>query len=203
MAFCPFLPVDTIPLTLGAYRAIVDQAPILIWRSDKTGACNYFNERWLNFTGRSFEQEKGDGWSKGVHPDDLEQCLKTYLEAFSKREKFQMQYRLRRRDEVYRWVSDCGVPFTDENEEFSGYIGSCIDVTDSVEFAVFMKKAQEKELKTLRGLLPICASCKKIRDDRGYWNRIEVYIREHSEADFSHGICPDCAKKLFPEVSDG
>jgi FixJ family two-component response regulator len=55
------------------------------------------------------------------------------------------------------------------------------------------------EVKTLSGLLPICASCKKIRDDKGYWNQIEVYIREHSRAEFSHGLCPDCARKLYPE----
>ena len=56
------------------------------------------------------------------------------------------------------------------------------------------------EVKTLSGLLPICASCKKIRDDKGYWNQIEIYIRNHSNAEFSHGICPDCAKKLYPEL---
>lgn len=55
-------------------------------------------------------------------------------------------------------------------------------------------------VKKLSGLLPICASCKKIRDDKGYWNQIETYIRAHSEADFSHGICPECAKKLYPEI---
>ncbi|MFO7601408.1 MAG: hypothetical protein R6X27_16615 [Candidatus Desulfacyla sp.] len=54
------------------------------------------------------------------------------------------------------------------------------------------------EVKTLRGFLPICANCKKIRDDRGYWNRIEAYIEEHSDAQFSHGICPECARKLYP-----
>jgi hypothetical protein len=56
-----------------------------------------------------------------------------------------------------------------------------------------------QEIKILRGFLPICASCKKIRDDSGYWNQMEAYIRDHSEAEFSHGICPECAKKLYPE----
>ncbi len=65
-----------------------------------------------------------------------------------------------------------------------------------------MREEKEKalsELKVLSGLLPICASCKKVRDDKGYWNQIEVYIQDHSEAEFSHGICPDCMKKLYPE----
>lgn len=58
------------------------------------------------------------------------------------------------------------------------------------------------EVKTLSGFLPICASCKKIRDDKGYWNQIEAYISEHSEAEFSHGICPECSKKLYPDIYD-
>ena len=58
------------------------------------------------------------------------------------------------------------------------------------------------EVKTLSGLLPICSSCKKIRDDNGYWNQIEIYIREHSKADFTHSVCPECAKKLYPEFHD-
>jgi hypothetical protein len=57
------------------------------------------------------------------------------------------------------------------------------------------------QVKTLKGLLPICSACKNIRDDKGYWNQIELYIKDHSEAEFSHGICPDCAKKLYPELS--
>jgi PAS domain S-box-containing protein len=61
-------------------------------------------------------------------------------------------------------------------------------------------RAALDKVKQLSGLLPICASCKKIRDDNGYWNQIEAYIQEHSEAEFSHGICPDCARKLYPEI---
>lgn len=63
------------------------------------------------------------------------------------------------------------------------------------------KEKALSEIKVLSGLLPICASCKKIRDDSGYWKQIEFYIRDHSEADFSHGICPDCAKKLYPDIN--
>jgi hypothetical protein len=59
------------------------------------------------------------------------------------------------------------------------------------------------QIRTLSGLLPICANCKKIRDDQGYWNQIETYIHDHSDAKFSHGICPECCKKLYPELWDG
>jgi hypothetical protein len=67
------------------------------------------------------------------------------------------------------------------------------------EIIAQLQKALE-EVKTLSGFLPICASCKKIRDDKGYWNQIEAYISEHSEAEFSHGICPECLEKLYPEI---
>jgi len=56
------------------------------------------------------------------------------------------------------------------------------------------------EINALHGIIPICSSCKKIRDDQGYWHQVEVYVRDHSEADFSHGICPECAHKLYPEI---
>lgn len=182
------------------YKTLVEQAPIMIWRSGTNAECNYFNERWLTFTGRSLEQEYGNGWAEGVHPEDFQKCLKIYLGAFGKREIFEMEYRLRRHDGIYRWIFDRGVPFLNSQGDFAGFIGSCIDVTEKVEAQETLQKAQITEMNKLRGLLPICASCKRVRDDKGYWSMIEVYIREHSEAEFSHGICPTCAKELYPDV---
>jgi PAS domain S-box-containing protein len=92
--------------------------------------CNYFNQPWLDFTGRSLEAELGNGWSAGVHPEDLRDCLDTYTRAFDLRESFRMQFRLRRRDGEYRWVLDIGVPRLNLDGSFSGYIGSCMDITD-------------------------------------------------------------------------
>lgn len=86
-----------------------------------------------------------------------------------------------------------------------GRMASFVDISKRKEIESdrekLIKKLQEArdQIKVLRGILPICASCKKIRDDKGYWNQIESYIKEHSEAEFTHGICPDCAKKLYPE----
>ena len=92
--------------------------------------CTFFNKRWFEFTGRSPEQEMGNGWADGVHPEDLDRCFDTYTEAFDARKPFVMQYRLRRNDGDYRWISDNGVPRYDANGTFAGYIGSCVDVTD-------------------------------------------------------------------------
>jgi len=172
-------------LSREEYAQLVEQAPILIWRAGTDGLCNYFNHRWLEFTGRTLAQEDGNGWAEGVHPEDFQQCLDIYLSHFERREVFEMEYRLRRHDGAWRWIFDRGVPVLDPDGSFVGYIGSCVDVTERVE-------AQEAQLHTLRGLLPICMICKKIRNDGGYWEVLENYIREHSEANFSHGICPDC-----------
>ena len=192
--------MNTGKLSYNEYMVIVEQAPIMIWRSDTSTECDYFNQQWLMFTGRSLEQEIGNGWTEGVFSEDFKRCVDIYLTSFKKREIFEMEYRLRRYDGEYRWIFDRGVPFNDEKGSFGGYIGSCIDVTESVEARRLILREHKSEIKQLRGMLPICSSCKKIRDDKGYWNQIEVYINEHSEAEFSHGMCPACMKSLYPEL---
>lgn len=131
-------------LSFEEYMILVEQAPIMIWRSDTTTACDYFNERWLVFTGRTMEQEMKNGWAEGVHPDDLDRCLKIYLDTFQKREIFEMEYRLRRHDGRYRWIFDRGVPFKGSDGKFAGYIGSCIDVTEKVEAREYLQKIHRK-----------------------------------------------------------
>jgi len=107
-----------------------DTAPALIWMSGTDRLCFFFNQTWLEFTGRSLDQELGNGWAEGVHPDDLEHCMSTYLQAFDQRQSFRMEYRLRRNDGEYRWVLDIGVPRFSEGV-FEGYSGIAVDVTDS------------------------------------------------------------------------
>jgi PAS domain S-box-containing protein len=191
-------PADS--LTFDEYHQLVEQAPFLIWRADLTMGCNYFNDRWLAFTGRTLAQEYANGWAEGVHPDEFARCLDIYQNAFSKREIFEMEYRLRRFDGVFRWIFDRGVPFNDTEGNFAGYIGSCIDVTERVEAQEALRKAQEAEVRRLRQLLPICSSCHKVRDDEGYWGLLENYMHQHSDIKFTHGLCPDCLRKLFPEA---
>jgi len=115
------------------FRLIANTAPVLIWMSGPDKLCNYFNEPWLLFTGRSLEQEFGNGWAEGVHPDDVKKCLDTYTQHFDRRERFSMEYRLRRHDAEYRWVLDIGVPRFSNDGSFAGYVGCCIDVTDMKE----------------------------------------------------------------------
>jgi PAS domain S-box-containing protein len=112
------------------FRIMADTAPTLIWMSGLDKLCIYFNQVWLDYTGRTMEQELGKGWVDSVHPGDFDRCWKTYAEAFDRREPFQMEYRLRKADGHYGWVFDKGVPRYFPSGEFAGYIGTCIDITE-------------------------------------------------------------------------
>jgi len=111
------------------FRTLADSAPVMIWMSGVDKLCTFFNKVWLDFTGRALEQELGNGWSEGVHPQDLDDCLEVYGHSFDARRPFTMEYRLRRNDGEYRWLLDNGVPRFALEGTFLGYIGTCIDVT--------------------------------------------------------------------------
>ena len=125
------------------FRLVADSAPVMIWMSGTDKLCTYFNKPWLDFTGRSIDRELGNGWAEGVDPEDLHKCLETYIQSFDRREAFKMEYRLRRHDGEYRWVSDTGVPRFNPDGSFAGYIGSCIDVTETRGAEEQLRHAQE------------------------------------------------------------
>jgi PAS domain S-box-containing protein len=112
------------------FRNMADAAPVMIWVSGPDKGCIFFNKVWLDFTGRTMEQESGNGWTEGVHPDDRGRCLAIYSASFEARRSFRMEYRLRRGDGEYRWLLDNGVPRFAVGRVFEGYIGSCIDITE-------------------------------------------------------------------------
>ena len=112
------------------FRVMADTAPVMVWRSGPDQGCDFFNKPWLEFRGRRMQDEIGDGWTKGVHPDDLPRCLATYTAAWPGRESFRMEYRLQRADGEYRWVLDSGVPRLAVDGALLGYIGSCLDITE-------------------------------------------------------------------------
>jgi PAS domain S-box-containing protein len=126
------------------FRIVADAAPVLIWMADVDKRCTFFNKPWLAFTGRTMEQELGNGWAEGVHRDDLQQCLSVYTQAFDAQQPFVMQYRLRRNDGEYRWISDQGVPRQDPHGRFAGYIGSCVDVTELVNKDEALRESEER-----------------------------------------------------------
>ncbi|RCJ41177.1 hypothetical protein A6770_08815 [Nostoc minutum NIES-26] len=112
------------------FRQLADASPNLIWMSDTNQLCYYFNKPWLEFTGRTMEQEIGNGWVQGVHPDDLQRCCDSHRDAFNARQDYRMEYQLKRFDGEYRWILDIGVPHFTSEGTFMGYIGSCIDIHD-------------------------------------------------------------------------
>ncbi len=120
--------------SLDFHLKLMQEFPNPIWRAGKDGKCNYFNRAWLEFTGRTLEQELGDGWADGVHPEDREYCLGTFLSAFNRHELFTMEYRLRHRDGSYHWLFDHGAPFTDLDGEFAGYLGTCHDIEERKQY---------------------------------------------------------------------
>jgi PAS domain S-box-containing protein len=127
------------------FRLVANAAPVMIWKAGPDKLCNYFNQTWLEFTGRPLETELGNGWAESVHPDDLAKCLEIYTHSFESRWPFRMEYRLRRRDGEYRWIDDTGVPIVNPDGSFVGYIGSCVDITD--------RKRGEEALRNVSGKL--------------------------------------------------
>jgi PAS domain S-box-containing protein len=111
------------------FRLMADHAPVMIWMSGSDKLCTWFNKPWLAFVGRPLAQELGNGWTENAHPGDFDRCLQTYRTAFDARRSFTMEYRLKRHDGEYRWVLDSGIPVYAASGEFTGYIGSCIDIT--------------------------------------------------------------------------
>jgi len=132
------------------FRKLTESSPVLIWMSDKEGMCIYFNKQWLNFRGRTMEQEKGTGWSEGIHPDDKNNTLEIYHSAFNKRESFEIEYRMLNRNNEYRWIYDKGAPMYNNTGKFLGYIGSCIDISKRKKAEKQLEESEAKFRKLFR-----------------------------------------------------
>ena len=138
------------------FRTIADSAPVLIWMAGPDKARTYFNRGWLDFTGRSLEEEFGDGWIQRVHPHDVSNLLESYRNSSDQRVPSTLSYRIRRHDGEYRWLVDTGAPRFNPDGSFAGYIGSCIDETDRRTAEEVLRnisrkliEAQEKERKRI------------------------------------------------------
>jgi PAS domain S-box-containing protein len=133
------------------FMLMANTARVLLWVADANKLRYFFNKCWLEFTGNSLEEESGNGWVKGIHPEDLERCMKTYTEAIANQEEFKMEYRLRHHDGKYHWILDNGTPHFIKDKTFGGYIGSCVDINDLKELELRKDQfitAASHELKT-------------------------------------------------------
>lgn len=136
------------------FRIIANSAPVMIWMSGTDRFADFFNTSWLEFTGRTIEQERGDGWLENVHPDDKEYCIEIYHRSFRAKRPFYVEYRLKRKDGAYRYISDNAVPRFDGNGTFIGFISACRDIDDEKRFN---QKVRESELlfKTIANVSPV------------------------------------------------
>ena len=126
------------------YLTLLEKAPALIWRAGPDAKCDWFNDTWLKFTGRSLAQEQGDGWAEGVYAADLAACVEQYRAAFDQRKSFKLEYRLRRHDGEYRWIADYGAPYQNLDGGFGGYVGYCYDITKQKEAEAYLATVNQQ-----------------------------------------------------------
>ena len=125
------------------FRVITDASPIMVWLSGTDKLCYYFNKGWLDFVGRTLEQESGNGWAENVHPEDFDRCLQVYVSNFDARRPFEMEYRMRHHTGQYRWILDRGVPRYAPDGTFEGYVGGCLDIHAQKEAAEKIRIAED------------------------------------------------------------
>lgn len=126
------------------FRVITEASPIMVWMSGTDKLCNYFSKGWLEFVGRTLEEELGNGWAENVHPDDFDRCLQIYVSSFDARRPFEMEYRLRHHTGEYRWILDHGVPRYAPDGTFEGYVGGCLDIHDRNKVREALRESEER-----------------------------------------------------------
>lgn len=176
------------------FRLVAEFAYDWEYWQDIDGTCIYCSpscESITEYTPEEFSQNKAL-LNEIIYPDDFDKWQYHSHEMSDKGVVEPIEFRITTKSGDIRWVHHVCRTVYSKSGENKGVRGSNRDITN--------QKLMQEEIKVLKGFLPICASCKKIRDDKGYWNQIESYIRDHSEAEFSHSLCPDCAKKLYPDL---
>ena len=134
------------------FRVIVEQSPVMIWRSDRVGRADFFNESWLEFRGRGFDREAGEGWTEGIHPDDSSRRSESFRRAMDQHEPFEMVYRLQRADGRYRWITDQASPYYDGTGGFLGFLGSAIDITARIELEAKLEQQSQHKSRLMAAL---------------------------------------------------
>ncbi len=194
--------------SLTFQQELLNAIPVPVFYKNKEGIYLGCNREFEAFLGIS----EGEIIGKSVYDVAPKELADGYyekdMELFNNPGTQIYEFEVKNKSDRIRNVIFHKATFYDSNGEVSGLNGAVLDITarkeaeDEREKLISELKVALDKVKVLSGFLPICASCKKIRDDKGYWNQIEEYIREHSEAEFSHSICPECVEKLYPELKD-
>lgn len=192
------------------FEALIEGALDLILVVDADGVKRFVSPSAERTLGWRPDELVGRTSLELVHPDDRAAAIEVFRRcAAAPGARASVEFRHLHRDGSWRHLEAVGHNLLDD-PHVRGIIGSARDVTDRVrgeserEALIAELQAAIGEVKTLSGMLPICAACKRIRDDKGYWQQIEEYVRERTDADFSHGICPSCARRLYPDlIEDG
>ena len=185
------------------FRSMADAVPVLLWRADPENRGIWFNKQWLNFTGRTLEQELGAGWGESIHPEDRRQALAICQAALQDLAPLEMEFRLRRYDGEYRWMLDRGMPvFDGEGGEFSGYIGTCTDITDR-KLAEAALQRRGDEFFALADNIPILCWM-AYADGRVYWfnRRWHEYTGTSPHSNERWGWESVHDPKLLPQVKE-
>ncbi len=189
------------------FEAIFNNAGIGIAMADKNRTFFMVNERMAEMLGMSKDELIGKSNTDITHPQDIEfskERLKSLFQGKIDSYRFEKRYICKDGNDI--WVDLTVSNIRDYNGDTKASIGMIADITERkyAEEALLQERNKLQkalsEIKTLRGILPICSHCKKIRNDEGYWDQIESYIRDHSDAEFSHSICQECAKKYYPDM---
>lgn len=190
------------------YSRILGAAQEGIWVIEAEGKTGYLNEKMAAMLGYGVDEIHGKAFDRFLEEGEGARVGRL-LDSARNGEAGKSDVRFRRKDGTDLWTIASMAPIFSEEGRFEGVLGMFLDITDRKR----MEGERDKligelrqamaSVKTLKGLLPICASCNQIRDEKGYWFPIEVYVRMHSEATFTHGICPECAGRLYPDLGKG
>ncbi|HUJ40194.1 MAG TPA: PAS domain-containing protein [Candidatus Acidoferrales bacterium] len=177
------------------FRTLADTAPALIWMADDSGYLNYLNKGWLDFRGRTLDQELNLGWIEGLHPEDYQRCLDTFDQAFKARKPYEMEYRMRRHDGEFRWLLDRGVPRWSDDGSLAGFIGFCMDVTVRKQAEDALRASEQRFRELLEGL-PVAVRI--VQDDKlVFANLADAHLHGFSLPEQEIGLDP--SKQIAPD----
>jgi PAS domain S-box-containing protein len=190
------------------FRRIVTTVREGILQIDEHRAIAFANQYFAEMLGYRLDEVLGKPFDSFFFEEDREDFHRRQEQRQENRQdSFERRFRTKAGREVWTIVS--ASPLFDAEDIFRGAFGTVTDITERKQAEIRLQEANEQlrrameQVKTLRGIVPICMHCKKIRDDKGYWNQVEVYVRNHTEAEFSHGLCPECLLRHYPEMGEG